>query len=473
MAFETLTPNMNLPAPGVGQTDGPQWAIDLNDCLTLLDQHDHSPGSGVQITPGGIDINSDLTIGNNNLTNIKSARLQIQPAPLSGGSDLTCLYSSGVDLYFNDGDGNQIQITAAGGVAGTPGSITGLASPASATYVSLSETFVWQSDANVAANMDMRSLILRNDSVSSNGITINAPTPLSASYTLTLMGALPASNKILQVNNAGTVTSVLGVDNSTIVIAANNLGVPAGGITATQLADSSVTANKIPDASIAKGKMIAPIGQTTGITATQTYTVPAGVTLLAVQICGGGGGGGGSSNDAGSVPGGGGGNGGTSSFGSNISVSGGNGGKGGAASSTGATVFSAGVNGGGNGGAGDANPKNGTNGISSAGAAGNKGGGGGGGDRADGVNASNGSGFGPGNGGTGYGSGGGGGGSLGSGGGGGGGACANFGVYAVTPGDVITVTIGAGGTAGAAGAIPGGSVGGAGAPGYAIVTVLG
>ncbi len=255
MAFETLTPNMNLPAPGVGQTDGPQWAIDLNDCLTLLDQHDHSPGAGVQITPGGLDINSDLTIGNNNLTNIKSARFQIQGSPLSGGADLTCLYSSGVDLYFNDGDGNQIQITAAGGVAGTPGSIANLVSPASATWVALSETFVWQSDSNVAANMDMRSIILRNSSVSSNGITINAPTPLSANYTLTLMGALPASNKILQVDNSGAITSVLGVDNSTIVITSNNLTVPTSGITATQLAPDSVITSKILDGNVTAGKL--------------------------------------------------------------------------------------------------------------------------------------------------------------------------------------------------------------------------
>jgi len=56
MAFENISPNMNLPIPGVGQTLGPTWATDLNNSLTLVDQHNHTAGYGVPIPPAGLKV---------------------------------------------------------------------------------------------------------------------------------------------------------------------------------------------------------------------------------------------------------------------------------------------------------------------------------------------------------------------------------------------------------------------------------
>lgn len=241
--MSTISPNMNLTLPDVGQTLGPQWASDLNSSLTRIDQHNHSAGSGVQVTPDGLDINSDLTIKSNNLTNIRSSRFSVQSSPLALAADLGCLYVSGVDLYFNDVNGNQIQITQSGGIAGSPGSISNLTSPASASYVAGTQTFVWQSNTNVAANLDAASIILRNQTVSSNGLTLSAPASLASNYSIVLP-TLPASSKILRIDNSGNISSNLDVDNSTLTISSNQLQVANLGINTAQLAAGSVTRAK-------------------------------------------------------------------------------------------------------------------------------------------------------------------------------------------------------------------------------------
>lgn len=233
MAFESNSPNMNLPVPGVGLTDGPQYATDVNNCLTLVDQHDHSPGKGVQITPAGLNITSDLPININNLTLARSVRFSPQVTPLAGPSDLGCLYESGVDLYYNDGSGNQVRITQSGGVAGSPGSIANLTSPASASYVALTKTFVWQSDALTPANLDAGSLILRNIVSGSDGLTLSPPT-LVSDYTLTLP-FIPGSTKLMTLDASGVMAATVGPDNSTIEISSSNLQVKNAGITQPKL----------------------------------------------------------------------------------------------------------------------------------------------------------------------------------------------------------------------------------------------
>lgn len=201
-----LSPNMSLPVPGVGTEAGPDYATDVNNCLTILDAHDHSPGSGVQITPEGININADLLFNGQNATTLRSARFTAQPAPLALSTDLGCIYESGVDLYYNDGAGNQIRITQSGGIAGTPGSIANLTPPASASYVAGNQTFVFQSNVLTPANIDGASYILRNLSASSFGLTLTPPT-LSSDYSITLP-ALPAQTNVMTLGTSGIISSI-------------------------------------------------------------------------------------------------------------------------------------------------------------------------------------------------------------------------------------------------------------------------
>lgn len=228
------TPNMNLAVPVVGTETGPQYATDINNCFTVIDQHDHSSGKGVAISSSGINVTADLPINNFNITSLRSLRLQSQVAPISLSSDLDCFYVSGVDAYFNDGNGNQIRITQSGGIAGSPGSISGLVSPAAATYVPGTATFVWQSDSTTAANLDAASIILRNLTASSNGITLSVPSALGSNYTVTLP-ALPASQKFMTLDASGNMSAPWAVDNSTLQISSNTLQIKDNGITGAKL----------------------------------------------------------------------------------------------------------------------------------------------------------------------------------------------------------------------------------------------
>lgn len=297
MPSTTSSANMLLPIPVVGTDPGPQYGTDINSCLTIIDGHNHTPGSGVPIPVAGLDINADLPIGNNNITAVKSLRFQSQGSPLVGASDLGCLFESGDDLFYNDGAGNQIQITQNGAIAGTPGSISNLVSPASASYVSLSATFVWQSNTLTPANMDAASYILRNLSASSKGLTLSPPAAMAADYTITLP-ALPVSGtKFVQMDSSGTQIATLDVDASTLVIASQVLKVPASGITATQLATDAVTTIKIQDGAVTAAKLASGVAAALqrvnfNTAGAHSWTAPADVSAVIVSARAGSGGGG-------------------------------------------------------------------------------------------------------------------------------------------------------------------------------------
>lgn len=110
------TPNMGLTTPIVGVTTSPTWALNVNSDLSIIDQHDHSSGNGVQITPAGLNITIDLPFNDNNATTLRSSRYTSQGSPLSLVTDIGCTYVSGADLYYNDTIGNQIRLTQSGSI---------------------------------------------------------------------------------------------------------------------------------------------------------------------------------------------------------------------------------------------------------------------------------------------------------------------------------------------------------------------
>lgn len=297
MANTIISPNMNLPVPVVGTDPGPDWATNLNACLTQIDAHNHTSGQGATIPPGGLNINTDLTFQNNNATNLRSSRYFVQSSPLStsSSSDLGAVYVSGVDLYYNDVSGNQVRITSGGGVAGSPGSITNLNSPASAAYVSGNQTFVWQSAANTPANMDAGSLIIRNITAGSKGLTLNPPNAMPTNYSFTLPTdpSLLAGTAFMTVTTAGVLAGSIQT---------------ALGITSGNLAADAVTTVKILDANVTAAKIATGVLQTETIVnfgSNGSLVIPADVTNI--QVTGIGGGGGGAGGESSGTGGGGGG----------------------------------------------------------------------------------------------------------------------------------------------------------------------
>lgn len=264
----TISPNMSLIIPTVGQEPGPEYAEDVNVSLTILDQHTHAPGSGVAITPDAIDITTALSFNDQFATNLAGLTLAAQ---LSTPANNT-VYQSGVDLYFVDGVGNNVRITQSGAVAGSPGSISNLVAPASANYSSGTSTFVWQSNVSIAANMDFGAAIMRNLSPNSTfGVTLRPQPALGSNYTITLP-SIPASLSFVTLDTSGNLSG----------------SIPTSlGITGSNIASSTITSDKI----VNTYRQL----QTALLTSTQTWTSPADIstnTIFKITVVGAGGSGG-------------------------------------------------------------------------------------------------------------------------------------------------------------------------------------
>lgn len=239
---------MVLPIPTV--TLGPLYAYENNQAFIVIDNHDHSPGKGLPVPSNGVNINGDFPFNGFNAAFLRSTRFSDQVAPLSLPLDVTSLYTVGGNLYYNNGIGQQIQLTAGAALNATSiGGIGGdyATSTASEFYTSSDSTFTFWSAVNTSAALDSGSITIRPDNVpNAFGITISAPISLSADYGLTLPNALPGSGtKFLTVDSSGNIADVYDVDNSTLQVVSNTIQVVPQGITATQIANNTITQQQL------------------------------------------------------------------------------------------------------------------------------------------------------------------------------------------------------------------------------------
>ncbi len=261
---------MLLPISTVGVDSGLSWEQNLNAALTLIDQHTHAPGSGALISPSSLDINSSFPLNNNDLVTVRSVRFQLQTPPLPATTpDLGCIYISSGNLYYNNTSGDQVPITNGASLAGASGTISGLPSgTASASFAA--GTFVFQSATNTGATIDGRNFILRNNTVSSKGLTLTPPSAMAADYNL-ILPALPASTSFLQLDASGNITSgpaiSLGITGSNIASATittdkialltiTGANMANGTVTNVQIGTETIIANNIANVTIPGGKLI-------------------------------------------------------------------------------------------------------------------------------------------------------------------------------------------------------------------------
>lgn len=193
----TISPNMSLIIPTVGAEQGPQYAFDVNSSLTLIDQHDHSPGRGVQVTPAGMNINQTLNFNSNSAINLAFVGFTAFGAPNTFLQSLSVATSSTVnELFYTDNNGASTQITKNGVVNAAASSIPGESYNAG--------TFIWVqgNGSTTPANFDIGSITLRpNIAGTTNGIILGPPT-ISSLYNVTLP-TLPSSTAIMTMTPAG------------------------------------------------------------------------------------------------------------------------------------------------------------------------------------------------------------------------------------------------------------------------------
>lgn len=233
----TVTPNMNLPVSTINVDSGLTWEQNLNASLTLIDQHNHAPGYGVPIDSGGLNLTSDLSFNNNSATSLSS----IVFSPVLSLSTQNAIYSIGADLYYNDSNGNVVQITSGGAVNATSSGI----SSGTATASFVSSVLVVNAASNTPANIQGGSLLLGNNTPASKFLTLSPPAAMGSDFSLTLPSQPGTNGNFVTINTDGTMASTVGVDNATLVVASNVLKVPNSGITFNQIASNTIIQSNI------------------------------------------------------------------------------------------------------------------------------------------------------------------------------------------------------------------------------------
>lgn len=261
---------MSLTIPSVGVSTGREGANNLVADLNIIDAHDHSPGYGAQITPSGLNINADLSIGSNNLTDANSLRMDNRGSAITSASpNVACLYAVNGELYYNDASGNQVAITSGGTVNAGDGSIQGLPSGTAAVTFS-TPTYVFESATNTAASIDVRDVVMRNSGASSYGYTIVVPTlPNDEGLTLPIgpASSVNALGRFITMSTSNVMAATLDIDNTTIgITGSNTLEVKDGSITSAKIANATIVAADISASAAITGSQLSA---SAGIVGTQ------------------------------------------------------------------------------------------------------------------------------------------------------------------------------------------------------------
>jgi hypothetical protein len=238
----TITPNMSLIVPTTGSEAGPTYANDINNSLTIIDAHTHTAGSGVQITPSAININSALTMNNFALSGVSAITYTAQSSTPANKSS----YVSGVDLFYVDGNGNVVQITSGGTVNATSSGI----SSGTATASFVAGVLVVNAAASTPANIQAGSILIGNNVASSKFLTLSPPNAMGANYTVTLP-ALPAQTNVMTLDTSGNMGSITynAVGQGMTSVGANAIGASMTSTGSNAVLASSSNAN-IPGAQV-------------------------------------------------------------------------------------------------------------------------------------------------------------------------------------------------------------------------------
>ena len=260
--MSVTTPNMNLIEPVIATDTGLTWENSINANSTIIDQHNHTSGNGVQIPPAGLNINTALTFNNQQATNLNAAVFYQQSSSIS---TLNALFvKTDGNLYYNDGVGDtSIKITSGGSVNATT---SGIASGSASASFS-SGVLVVNSNTNTPGNISCGSILLGNVVAGSKFLTLAPPASMAASYTLNLPN-IPGILSFLTLDTSGNIATASNVSPTQIAAASitgaqigngaiTNTNIAAGTITSGNIGTGAITATNIASQTITQG-LLAP-----------------------------------------------------------------------------------------------------------------------------------------------------------------------------------------------------------------------
>jgi hypothetical protein len=302
MSNTITSPYMSLVLPIPGLELGPQYAIELDTALTVIDQHNHTSGQGLPIPTAALDINADLSFNEFNLTNIRGSIFNNYGSPLSLVTDKNIVYVSSGELFFNNAAGQQTQITLNGAVdTSNSGNIQGMAGTnASVVYTNINGTFSFYSNTGIPASMDFGPIYIGNTTSTTNKVGLLQNGGQTSSYNFIMPASLPSTTAtwLLSTDSSGQISTKTWLNGATITFASvgsplivtpNSLSdaqiIPQG-ITAASINNGTITSTQIASSTIL-GSNIVPQTLTQGLRATMSVGSSVGAGGFAISsTCG-------------------------------------------------------------------------------------------------------------------------------------------------------------------------------------------
>ncbi len=218
----SVLPSMGLETPTVGASRG-TWGGTMNANIVKLDGHNHIDGNGEHIPIAGIDVDDDMSFGSQFGPIDLHALTFSSVTPLSTNEYNKSLFVSSADnqLYFRDRLGSNVKMTVDGAlnVAAFTNGIGGNYASVSAAldFDDANKRYKHLDGADNWARGDFGGLkLFQIGTAETQGVVIEAPAALAASYTMTLPLALPVSTHPLQMTSTGIV-----VETGSIAMIAN------------------------------------------------------------------------------------------------------------------------------------------------------------------------------------------------------------------------------------------------------------
>lgn len=261
--------DLDLTLPTAGQAN---WSGPLNTVLqTIIDDIEE------QIVASELLLNGDITLSPDgtaySINGARSIQLANNAAAYSGSANIGRAYRLDNDLYFLDGDGNNIRITANGAVNVT---ISGAVSFENWAYSSANQQLTGYSDDTTVAKLLIGDVSFRERTAGvTNVVTVSSPDDLAASYDIKWPTAAAAGDDyFLKINNAGDMSHTNQPTFNTISVAGTST---LAAITST----NGISFNGGSVLSFYETGTYTPVMQINGVNTTATYAEQEG-TYLAI-----------------------------------------------------------------------------------------------------------------------------------------------------------------------------------------------
>jgi hypothetical protein len=292
----TITAGTNITGiqiPEIGVDPAPTWAQALNDSLgsSGIDGHDHTANKGSRITPAAINVNADLPLNSNDLTEVRTVSMDATSG--TGTGDVRAIYADASgNLKYRNSSGVEIGITSGSSIVGAAGTITGMtdATPnAAASFAHGTNTysFYHNQDSTVAkmsisdvrlykyvsgdgaASADYVSILVNSAASGSSG-TLTVPLETgtflttATSFSGTINVATSSGNAPINLKPNGSGHVVIGNAGATGKLTSNgaydlildtNSGTNSGSITITDGADAAITITPNGSGSVVMSKV--------------------------------------------------------------------------------------------------------------------------------------------------------------------------------------------------------------------------